>query len=193
MNRIRRWYCRSGRWKQKLENEILPWSLGEVDLGDEVLEVGPGPGLTTEWLRGKCKNVTCLEVDPGMASSLRQRTVGTNINVQCGDATEMPYRDGAFSAAVSFTMLHHIPSPALQDRMLAEVYRVLRPDGVFAGTDSVPSLLMRIFHMGDTMVLVDPATLRARLEDCGFKDVKIEVGTSRFRFLARRPAKTQYY
>lgn len=193
MNRIHRWYCRSGGWKQKLENEILPWSLGEVDLGDDVLEVGPGPGLTTEWLRSKCKNVTCLEVDPGLARSLRQRTVGTNISVQCGDATEMPYRDGAFSAAVSFTMLHHIPSPALQDRMLAEVYRVLRPDGVFAGTDSVQSLLMRIFHMGDTMVLVDPATLRTRLEDCGFKDVTIEVGTSRFRFLARRPAKTKYY
>lgn len=151
MNRIHRWYCRSGRWKQKLENEIRPWSLGEVDLGDEVLEVGPGPGLTTEWLRGKCKNVTCLEVDPGMASSLRQRTVGTNIDVQCGDATEMPYRDGAFSAAVSFTMLHHVPSPALQDRMLAEVYRVIRPNGVFAGTDSLQSLLMRIFHMGDTL------------------------------------------
>src|SRR5207244_4462253 len=119
--------------------------------------------------------------------------VGTNINVQCGDATEMPYRDGVFSAVLSFTMLHHVPSPALQDRMFAEVNRVLRPDGVFAGTDSVQSWLMRLFHMGDTMVLVDPATLRARLEDCGFKDVKIEVGTSRFRFLGRRPAKAQYY
>ena len=192
MNRIHRWYCRSGRWKSRLENEILPWSLGGIDLGDKVLEVGPGPGLTTGWLRTKCKNVTCIEIDPSLASALRHRTVETNISVHCGDATELPYRDHVFSAAVSLTMLHHIPSPALQDRMFGEVYRVLRPGGIFAGTDSMQSLFMWIFHIRDTMVLVDPTTLRARLEACGFKDVKVGVGASRFRFIARRPVKTQY-
>ena len=64
MNRLHRWYCQSSQWKQKLENKILPWSLGGVDLGDEVLEMGPGPGLTTDWLRHRCKNITCIEVDP---------------------------------------------------------------------------------------------------------------------------------
>ena len=100
----------------------------------------------------------------------------------------MPYRDGTFSGAVSFTMLHHVPSSALQNRLFAEVYRVLGPGGVFAGTDSVRSLLMRIFHVRDTMVLVDPATLPGRLETIGFKDVKVETGAGRFRFFARRPS-----
>ncbi len=99
----------------------------------------------------------------------------------------MPYRDGTFSGAVSLTMLHHIPSRALQDRLFAEVHRVLKPGGVFAGTDSMRSLLMRIFHIRDTMVLVDPATLPNRLEAIGFKDVKVEIGAGRFRFVARRP------
>src|ERR1019366_3782613 len=99
----------------------------------------------------------------------------------------MPYRDCTFSGAVSFTMFHHIPSQALQDRLFAEVYRVLRPGGVFAGTDSMRSLLMRIFHIRDTMVLVVPATVHARVEAIGFKDVKIEEGMARFRFFARRP------
>ena len=31
MNRLHRWYCQSSQWKQKLENKILPWSLGGVD------------------------------------------------------------------------------------------------------------------------------------------------------------------
>jgi len=44
MNRLHRWYCQSSQWKQKLENKILPWSLGGVDLGDEVLEMRPGAG-----------------------------------------------------------------------------------------------------------------------------------------------------
>lgn len=191
MNRLHRWYCRSSFWKQKIEREVLPWSLSGVELGDEVLEVGPGPGLTTDWLRRLCKNITCIEVDPGLASSLGHRTVNTNVSVQCGDATAMPFPDHAFSGAVSFTMLHHVPSPALQDRLFAEVYRVLRPGGVFAGTDSVRSLLMRIFHIGDTMVLVHPASLLTRLESVGFRDVEIENGVGRFRFFARRPSETQ--
>jgi SAM-dependent methyltransferase len=126
-----------------------------------------------------------------LARSLGLRTANSNVRVQCADATTMPYRDGTFSGAVSFTMLHHVPSAALQERLFAEVYRVLRPGGVFAGTDSMRSLLMRIFHIRDTMVLVDPTTLSARLGAVGFKDVMIEIGAGRFRFFARRPSEMQ--
>src|SRR6516165_7436715 len=51
MNRLHRWYCRSSRWKRTLDNNILPWALSGIQLGEQVLEVGPGPGLTTDWLR----------------------------------------------------------------------------------------------------------------------------------------------
>lgn len=188
MNRLHRWYCRSSQWKQKLDAEILPWALNGVDLGDEVLEVGPGPGLTTDWLRHRWKSITCIEVDPALASSLTRRTADTNVSVQCGDGTAMPFPDHVFSGAVSFTVLHHLPTPSLQNRLFAEVYRVLRPGGVFAGTDSMRSLLMRIFHFHDTMVLVDPMGLPARLESAGFIDVDVELGAGRFRFSAKRRA-----
>lgn len=191
MNRLHRWYCRSSFWKQRVEQDILPWSLSGVDLGNEVLEVGPGLGLTTDWLRHQCENIACLEIDPILAGSLRHRMANTNVSVQCGDATAMPFPDQAFSGVVSFTMLHHTPSPALQDRLFAEAYRVLRPGGTFAGTDSMKSILMRIFHICDTMVLVDPRTLPARLEAVGFKGVKIAIGAGRFRFLAHRPSEIQ--
>jgi len=191
MNRLHQWYCRSDQWKQKLENEILPWSLRGVDLGNDVLEVGPGPGLTTDWLKHRYKSLNCIEVDQELAGLLGLRTANSNVRVQCADATKMPYRDGTFSGAVSFTMLHHVASPALQDRLFAEVYRVLRPGGAFAGIDSMRSVLMRIFHIRDTMVLVDPATLPARLEAVGFRDVKVELGAARFRFYARRPSETR--
>jgi SAM-dependent methyltransferase len=98
---------------------------------------------------------------------------------------ELP--DNIFSSAVCFTVLHHLPTPALQDRLFAEVYQVLRPGGVFTGTDSMRSFLMRVFHVRDTMVLVDPASLPLRLESAGFRDVKIEIGAVRFRFSASRP------
>jgi SAM-dependent methyltransferase len=189
MNRFHRWYCRSSHWKVKLEDEILPWSLNALDLGGEVLEVGPGPGLTTEWLRHRYKSVTCIEVDQQLASSLGQRMRNTNIIVDCGDATAMPYRDHTFSGAVSFTMLHHVSSRALQDRLFAEVFRVLKPGGIFAGTDSMPSFLMKIVHLRDTMLLVEPESLAPRLDSVGFRDVRIEIGSAgRFRFYARRPS-----
>ena len=74
-----------------------------------------------------------------------------------GDGTDMPFADSTFSAAVCFTMLHHVPSPEAQDRLFAEVRRVLRPGGTFAGTDSTgrgPGFAL--LHIGDTKVVLDP-------------------------------------
>jgi hypothetical protein len=48
-------------------------------------------------------------------------------------------------------------------------------------------MLMRIIHLDDTMMLVDPAALDGRLRAAGFKSIRIEVGAGRFRFSAKRP------
>ena len=187
MNRIHRWICGSGFWKKFLHNEMLPWALKDADLGQNLLEVGPGPGLTTDFLRVRFEHVTALEVDPALADSLKRRMSGTNVTVIQGDATVLPFEDGRFSGAVAFTMFHHVPSPTLQDRLLREVHRVLGPGGMFAGTDSVWSPGLWLMHIGDTLVAVDPRTFKSRLESAGFSEVEIELGRKRFRFSARRP------
>lgn len=188
MNYLHRWYCRSGRWKERLETEILPWSLNGVDLGSDVLEIGPGPGLTTDWLGNRCTRLTCLEVDRDLARSLEQRTAESGVHVDCGDATAMPYPDCSFSSVLLFTVLHHVPSRALQDRLFAEAYRVLKPGGTFAGVDSLLSWWMKLFHIRDTLVAVDPVTLPRRLQAAGFAQIVAQTNNSRFRFLARRPS-----
>ena len=188
MNRFHRWYCGSGRWASTVQNELMPWVLSDVDLGDDLLEVGPGPGLTTEQLWAWSPKVTAIEVDVDLAESLRRRLTGRNVDVVTGDATAMPFEDRRFSAAVSFTMLHHVPSPSLQDRLLAEVFRVLRPGGVFAGSDSTTGLLFRLAHLADTMVLVDPDDFGDRLFEAGFGRVAVQRGRGAFRFRATRPA-----
>jgi SAM-dependent methyltransferase len=189
MNRLHRWYCQSGHWRKKLENEILPWCLDGVDLGETVLELGPGPGLTTEWLHRRCRSLTCLEVDVDSATSLARRVWGKDVTVLCGDATAVPYRGEVFSGTVAMTMLHHVASATLQDKLFREVWRVLRPGGVFAGSDSLSSWLMRMFHIRDTLVIIQPETLGARLESVGFVDVRVDTGGDRFRFIARRPGR----
>jgi SAM-dependent methyltransferase len=187
MNRFHRWFCRTSIWKKTLADEVIPWALKDVDLGDDVLEVGPGPGMTTDILRERMPRLTSIEIDSRLADALKQRLQGTNVKVVEGDATAMPFADGSFSGAVSFTMLHHIPSPALQDRLLADVYRVLKPGGVFAGSDSRWSVGWRLIHLWDTMVLVEPETFAARLEAAGFTDVSVETAKQAFRFRARHP------
>lgn len=84
-------------------------------------------------------------------------------------------------------MLHHIPSPQQQDRLFAEVARVLRPGGVFAGSDSTLSLPFRVLHLGDTMVVVDPATLPGRLQAAGLSDARTDVSGHSQRFRATQP------
>ena len=187
MNRFHRWYCRTGHWRHAIQDEILPWALEGVDLGDHAIEVGPGPGLTTDVLAGCVPNLTAVEIDHRLAASLRTRFAGTNVMVEEGDATAMPFPDGSFTAAVCFTMLHHVPSAELQDRLLAEVRRVLRPGGTFAGSDSRASLLFTLAHIGDTMVLVDPGTFADRLATAGFEQIRIDAGKHAMRFQARVP------
>ncbi len=186
MNGLHRWMCRSAHWQRLLESQILPWVLGGIELGGDVLEIGPGPGLTTDLLRPKVARLTALEIDPVLADSLSARVAGSNVTVVHGDAKEMPFEDSRFSAVVSFTMLHHIPSRELQDRLLREVRRVLRPGGVFTGVDSRQSLRMRLLHICDTLVPVDPGNFAARLQAAGFGEAAIETNDRAFRFRARR-------
>lgn len=104
-----------------------------------------------------------------------------------GDGTDMPFADSSFSAAVCFTMLHHVPSPEAQDRLFAEVGRVLRPGGTFAGTDSTgrgPGFVL--LHIGDTRVVLDPDDLPRRLSAAGFGDVAVSSDRDTVWFRARR-------
>lgn len=186
MNRLHHWLCRSARWEKTIRQRV-PWALSTADLGDQVLELGPGPGLATDLLRRRVNSLTAIELDPMLAEPLGERLRGSNVRIVIGDATELPFPDEQFSAVASFTMLHHLSSPALQDRLFAEVWRVLQPGGAFVGSDSRQSWRMRMIHIGDTLVPVDPDTISTRLESAGFEVMEIEKDSRAFRFYARRP------
>lgn len=185
MNRLHHWICGSAHWRQTMEQR-LHWILSGTNLGPDVLEIGPGPGLTTDLLRARAPRLTAIEADPAMAERLRQR-LGKGVQVITGNAAEMPFPDASFTGCAAFTMLHHVPSPAMQDQVLREIARVLRPGGALAGCDSETNLVMRLIHLGDTYVPVNPATLPERLHAAGFQDVEVETANRFFRFHARRP------
>jgi ubiquinone/menaquinone biosynthesis C-methylase UbiE len=186
MNLAHRWLCNSSLWRRTVKAKF-PWAIGNVNLGTDVLEIGPGFGATTSLLIDAARRLTCVEINTKSAHSLATRLSDQKVHVIQGDATRMPLPDCSFDSVVCFTMLHHIPSTALQDCLLKEVFRVLRPGGTFAGADSLNSLLFRLLHIRDTMVLVDPTIFPGRLAMVGFEDICVEMGDQAFRFVARRP------
>ena len=72
-------------------------------------------------------------------------------------------------------MLHHVPTRARQDRVLAEAFRVLRPGGAFLGSDSLPSDDLHRFHEGDVYNPVEPAAFLTRLQTTGFTAITLRV------------------
>ena len=186
MNRLHNWYCNREAWKRHVREDLVPPVVDGLDLDGAILEVGPGFGPATEALVDRAGHLTALEIDRRLAASLRER-LGERAEIVDGDGTAMPFADASFDAVACFTMLHHVPSPASQDRLFAEVARVLRSGGAFVGTDSLgEGIGFWLLHIGDTKVIVPPASLPGRLSDVGFRDVQVTTGEGALRFSARR-------
>lgn len=185
MNLCHRVFCSSSRYAEAVERRLMPWALADVDLGDNVLEIGPGYGANIRVLIDKAPHYTAVEIDQAMAARLRD-TYGDRAQIIHGDGTNTGLPAGDFSSVVCFTMLHHVPTPALQDRLFGEAFRLLRPGGVFAGSDSVASVPFRILHFRDTCNPVLPDTLPERLRAVGFDDVCVDSTGRRLRWRAAK-------
>ena len=162
MNLLHRRICRSDSWATRMHGEVLPWACRTVPLDGDVLEIGPGYGVTT------------------------RAGLGDRVDVHTGDGAALPFPDESFDTVVCFTMLHHVPSPEQQDQLFAEAARVLRPGGVFAGLDSRLNLRFRLIHIGDTMTVVDPDGLPDRLSAAGLSGIEVDTVPRAFRFRATR-------
>lgn len=180
--------CGSPEWAARLQGQILPVVTAGVSLGQDMLEIGPGPGAATAWLQERVAHVTALETDEAVAARLAARYPGRNVTVDIGDATQMPYGDESFDSVGSFTMLHHVPTAAAQYQILAEALRVLRPGGPLVGSDSLASNHLHAFHQDDTYNPAEPPTLLVWLRALGFTPVTITVGDV-LMFTARKPVR----
>jgi ubiquinone/menaquinone biosynthesis C-methylase UbiE len=178
--------CGSDEWRQAMREVILPWALNGTDLGDDVLEVGPGYGAATDVLSRAVPRLTSVEIDDGLAAMLAERFADVpSVEVVNGDATSLSYPDNRFSGAACFTMLHHVPTTELQDRLFAEVARVLRRGAPLVASDSMGSEELEAHHEGDTYNPVDPSTLPDRLAAAGFSDVDVRTNDLGWAVIAR--------
>ena len=106
--------------------------MGELEAAraTSVLEVGVGTGRIARPLAERGPRVCGVDIAPRMIARLREQLGPQHVgpDLLLGDATALPFADGAFRAAIMVHVLHLVSSA---ERALGELRRVLEPGGVF--------------------------------------------------------------
>ncbi|MGB7434271.1 MAG: class I SAM-dependent methyltransferase [Candidatus Acidiferrum sp.] len=187
MNAAEHFICSSALWRYFTGQRLLPWLVSGVRLGDHALEIGAGYGAATMHLRERVQRVTAVEYDHNSSVKLRTRSNSVGVAVVRGTATHLPFACESFSSAVAILVLHHLESAKSQDQMFVEVFRVLRPGGVFVAFEIPDSWVHRVGHIRSMFTPIAPASLLPRLSGTGFSRVAVDVHMSGFRIIALRP------
>ena len=110
-----------------------------VDVGDRhVLEIGSGLGAAAVALvrTYAARSVLGFDVEPHLVDQARERAakagLAEQVRFQLVDPGPLPVGDEAFDMVFSKDAIVHIPDKAA---CYAEAHRVLRPGGVFVGSD----------------------------------------------------------
>ena len=113
--------------------------LPHLQPGATLLDLGCGPGSITVGLAaavhpGEVHGIDMEESQIGLAQAAAAAGGHTNATFQAGNALSLPFKDNFFDVVHAHAVLMHIPDTA---GVLAEVKRVLKPDGIFASRDMI--------------------------------------------------------
>jgi ubiquinone/menaquinone biosynthesis C-methylase UbiE len=151
-----------------------------IEAGMKILEIGCGSGcFTTSAARrtGKSGEVNALDINSRMLDQLRRKLEKAinsdlkNIIIHRANAYELPFEDDSLDLVFMVTVFPEIPN---KKKALAEIYRVLKPDGILALSEFLP----------DPDYLISSSTVKL-VETNGFKLEKLSGNiwnyTARFR------------
>jgi ubiquinone/menaquinone biosynthesis C-methylase UbiE len=135
-------------------------ALGEAAHGS-VLDVACGPGILSAAIAKSAREVVAFDLTPEMLKKAAQRCTEaglTNVTFREGNATGLPFADAAFDAAVTRLSVHHFDRP---DRVMSEIFRVLRPGGSFVIADVISSEISAEAELQNAIeILRDPSHVR---------------------------------
>jgi ubiquinone/menaquinone biosynthesis C-methylase UbiE len=101
--------------------------LPDVD-GLDGLDVGCGEGYNTRLLAERGARMTGVDISPTFVrhASQAEEADAMGIHYEVASAVDLPFEDASFDLATAFMSLMDIPET---ERVLAEIFRVLRPGG----------------------------------------------------------------
>ena len=103
-----------------------------------LLDVGTGTGRMAELFGSGATSVLAVDRSPDMLRLARAKLPAEEsekFRLMVGDFNDLPLDDGMVDTAILHQVLHYAPAP---DRVVAEVARVLAPDGVLMIVDFAP-------------------------------------------------------
>ncbi len=111
--------------------------------GKKVLDMGCGTGYGTKILSNGGKNeIYGIDVSQKAIDYAKKTYPGPEY--ACCSAEKLPFKDNYFDAVASFEMIEHVQNP---EKVLAEIYRVLKKDGgLFISTPNIRHLGIILSH-----------------------------------------------
>jgi len=95
--------------------------------GMKVLEVGCGTGTNLALFAEAGCEISGIDLSPSMLGLAKEK-LGDAADLHLGDASDMPFDDGAFDLVVAFLTLHEMPS-AVRGPVVSEMTRVVKRGG----------------------------------------------------------------
>lgn len=131
----------------------------------DVLDAGCGLGWGTALLAERARGATGLDLSP-VSIEEAEREYGGLANFREGDLLDIPFGDDSFDLVVCFEAIEHIEDP---DRVLDEMRRVLRPDGLLLASSPNRGVYPEgnPFHLSERTSAEFQRALEARFGEVG--------------------------
>lgn len=109
---------------------------GRFSPGMKIFDAGCGGGRNIIWLMRNGFDVSAIDVDDGAVEKIRDlaKAMAPHLpseNFQTAGLESIPFPDERFDWVICNTVLHFAEDRSQFDRWLAELWRVLRPGGMF--------------------------------------------------------------